>query len=278
MVFLTTQSIKADIQRQQRLSREIAAEQTKISTGKKYTAPSDSPQDWVQISEVGRQQSMNAAWQTNVAYAQSRAAQADSNLRDINNLMSNASELMIKATGYEAGTPAAEAIAQELEGVRASSNDLLNATDYQGTPVFDVGATVNVPVSRGLAVEAVGTRESIANNAAGSKSLDQVLEDAIAAVRSGTAANRTTSLGEVQQALDHVVVAQSAQGIRGNRLEQIDQRLVDNKLLLTERRSGLEDTDVTEAVMTLQTKLTNLEAAQAAFARISQKSLFDYLN
>lgn len=278
MVFLTTQSIKADIQRQQRLSREIAAEQTKISTGKKLVAPSDSPQEWVQISEVGRQQSMNAAWQTNVAYAQSRAAQADTNLTEISNLMTNASELMIKAAGYGAGTAGAEAYAQELEGIRASINDLLNATDYQGTPVFDIGTTINVPVSRGLSVEAVGTRESISDNAAGAKSLDQVLEDAINAVRSGTDADRTTSLTEVKQALDHVVVAQSAQGIRGSRLEQIGDRLVDSKIVLAERRSGLEDTDVTEAVMTLQNKLTTLEAAQAAFAKISQKSLFDYLS
>ncbi len=278
MVFITNQSIQTEILRQQRLSREVGTEQSKISSGKKLTSPSDNPQDWVKISEVGRQQSMNVAWQSNVDYAQARAAQASSNLTEINNLLLQANDKMIQATGYGAGTTAAEAIALELEGIRASINDLLNATDYQGTPVFDVGATNSVPVGRGLAMEAVGTRESISDNAAGTKSLDQVFEDAITAVRSGTTADRTSSFDEMQQALDHVIVARSEQGIRGNRLDQMEQRLIDTKIVLAEQRSGLEDTDITEAAIKLQAKLTTLEAAQAAFARISQKSLFDYLS
>ena len=54
-------------------------------------------------------------------------------------------------------------------------------------------------------------------------------------------------------------------------------RVLDSDLQLTERRSLLEDTDLTETISSLQTKLTSLEAAQAAFARISRTSLFDLL-
>jgi flagellar hook-associated protein 3 FlgL len=48
-------------------------------------------------------------------------------------------------------------------------------------------------------------------------------------------------------------------------------------LALTERRSSLEDTDLTETITKLQNKLTTLEAAQSAFARISRQSLFDLI-
>lgn len=278
MVFITNQSTQAEILRQQRLAREIATEQVKISSGNKLLAPSDNPQDWVQISEIGRQQSMNAAWKSNVAYAQSRAAQASSSLEDVNNLMANVNELLVQATAHGAGSAGAEAIALSIEGIRASINEILNKTDYQGTPIFDSGTTVNVPVSRGLSVEAVGTRESIAENVIGTKSLDQILTDAINAVRAGVPADRTASIGEAKQALDHVIVAQSKQAIRAERLDQVEDRIINNNVELVERRSGLEDTDVTEAAMTLQSKLTTLEAAQAAFARVAQKSLFDYLS
>jgi len=65
------------------------------------------------------------------------------------------------------------------------------------------------------------------------------------------------------------------QGVRAQRIENIGARLEDSQLALTERRSTLEDTDLTEVVTKLQNKLATLEAAQIAFARISKQSLFD---
>lgn len=278
MVFITSQSLSAEVLRQQKMAGQIANEQSKISTGYKINKPSDNPQDWVQISMVGRQQSINEAWQSNLQFAQSRAAKAGTNLSDVNNLMTRVTDLLVTATSTSPGSPGREAVAQELDGIRATINDLLNQTDYQGQPVFDDTNTNNVPVGAGVAVEAVGTRQSISDNAVGNRSIDQVLADAINAVRNGTDADRAQALTDARRALDHVIVAQSLQGVRTQRLEDIGDRLTDNALSLTERRSMLEDTDLTETITKLQQKLTMLEAAQAAFARISQKSLFDLIS
>jgi len=277
MVFITTQSLNAEILRQQRMAQDIANEQAKISTGYKINQPSDNPQDWIQISLLGKQQSMNAAWQSNLDFAVSRAAKGTSNLNDINNLMTRVTDLLVSATSTTPASPGREAIAIELENIRATINDLLNQTDYQGQPVFDDATTINVPVGAGLSVEAVPTRQSISDNAVGTRSLDEVLGDAIAAIRTGTDDDRGQALDDARVALDHVIVAQSVQGVRAQRLEDIDNRLTDSALALTERRSTLEDTDLTETITKLQSKLTTLEAAQAAFARISQTSLFDFL-
>ena len=277
MVFITTQSLNAEILRQQRMAQDIANEQAKISTGYKINQPSDNPQDWVQISLLGKQQSMNAAWQSNLDFAVSRAAKGTSNLNDINNLMTRVTDLLVSATSTTPASPGREAIAIELENIRATINDLLNQTDYQGQPVFDDATTINVPVGAGLSVEAVPTRQSISDNAVGTRSLDEVLGDAIAAIRTGTDDDRGQALDDARVALDHVIVAQSVQGVRAQRLEDIDNRLTDSALALTERRSTLEDTDLTETITKLQSKLTTLEAAQAAFARINQTSLFDFL-
>ncbi|MBN8829459.1 MAG: flagellin [Sphingomonadales bacterium] len=277
MVFITTQSLNAEIARQQRMAKEIANEQGKISTGHKINVASDNPQDWVQISLVGRQQSINTAWKDNLTFADSRAAKASANLGDINSLMTRVTDLLVTSTSTAQGSPGREAVAQELEGIRQTINDLLNQTDYQGQPVFDVTNTVNVPVGAGLSVEAVPTRESIANNAVGSRSLDQVLADAITAVRTGTDEERGAALNDARKALDHVIVQQSVQGVRSQRLEDISDRLTDSALALTERRSTLEDTELTETITKLQQKLMTLEAAQSAFARISRQSLFDLI-
>ncbi len=103
MVFITTQSLNAEILRQQRMAKEIAGEQAKISTGLKINQPSDNPQDWVQISLVGRQQSINEAWKSNLAFAESRSSKATSNLKDINSLMTRVTELLVGSSAVGEG-------------------------------------------------------------------------------------------------------------------------------------------------------------------------------
>jgi len=277
MVFITSQSLNAEILRQQNLARDIAGDQIKISTGKKINQPADNPQDWVQISQIGRQQAINEAWASNADFAKTRSTAAWSNLADINGLMTQVSDLLVQSASTAKDSPGREATAQAIEGIKQSVLDLLNQTDYQGTPVFDDMYTVNIPVGAGLAVDAVATRQSIMENAVGTMSLEEFLQSAIDAVRNGDAAAVSQSLADSRKALDHVIVAQSIQSVRQQRIDDIAERIVDKKLALTERRSVLEDTDVGEVVTKLQGKLITLEAAQAAFARIGRQSLFDLL-
>ncbi|MFT3965844.1 MAG: flagellin [Sphingobium sp.] len=284
MVFITNQSVNTEIKRQQKLAYDIANYQQQISTGIKFDKPSDNPQDWIQISYIGRQQSLNSAWTDNLTYAQSRAAQAASSLKDVNTLMSQVSEQLIQATSQGEGTPGAEAIALTLEGIRDSIKTILNQTDYQGTPTFDDTVSNKIPIGQGLAYEAVGTRQSIeqvvvdaSTTPPTTKSIYDILDAAIAAVRSADSDAISTSMTESKAALDHVIVAQSQQGVRTKRLDDEVSRLSDQKLNLIERRSNLEDTDLTEAVTKVQAKLVTLQAAQAVFSKINQQSLFDLL-
>lgn len=280
MVFITSQSVGAEILRQQSLSSEIATLQTQISSGKKLGQPSDNPQDWLQISAIGRQQSLTASWQSNLKYAQSRAAQASSSLNDVNNLMARVTELLVISTSNSTDSPGTEAIADELEGIKATITSILGQTDYQGTPTFDDITGISIPVGHGVTVDAVGTRQSIEDGvetAAGLKSIYEVLDGAVSAIRSGDAGAKSTSLVETRDALDHVIVAQSKQGVRSQRLDDEANRLLDADLQLTERRSGLEDSDLTDIIARVQAKLLTLQAAQVAFAKINQQSLFDLI-
>jgi flagellar hook-associated protein 3 FlgL len=278
MVFITNQSVNTEILRQQKLAVDIANYQQQISTGKKFTQPSDNPQDWIQISLVGRQQSLTNAWKDNLTFAQSRATQASSSLTDVNNLMTEVTEQLIIAKGQEPNSPGAEAVALQLEGIKATITSILKQTDYQGTPTFDDKAAITIPIAQGLSVEAVGTRQSIEEGiptANGPKTIYEVLDAAIAAVRTGVGIS--DSLTDARTSLDHVIVEQSRQGVRSQRLDQEVQRIQSANLQLTERRSGLEDTDLTEVIARVQAKLVSLQAAQAAFAKINQQSLFSLL-
>lgn len=284
MVFITNQSVSAEIKRQQKLATDIATYQQQISTGNKLDKPSDDPSSWIQISVVGRQQSLNDAYTTNLKYAQSRAQQASSSLDDIKNLMQEVNSQLVQATSQGAGTPGALAIAQTLQNVRDSISTIMNQKDYQGTPTFDSGTSNLVPIGVGLSYEAVGTKEAVetvttdtSTTPPTTKSIYDILDAAITAVQNGDSAGITKSITDTKTALDHVIVEQSKQGVRENRLDNEVSRLSTQNLNLSERKMNLSDTDLTEAVTKVQAKLVTLQAAQAVFSKINQQSLFDLL-
>src|SRR5690606_19192203 len=97
MVGITNKTLTAEIRRQQQLSQSIIAGQAAISSGVTLTKPSDNALAWVQVSDIGRAQAQQAAWQANVGYGATRASNAESNLDEINNLLVRAQDLVISA-------------------------------------------------------------------------------------------------------------------------------------------------------------------------------------
>lgn len=281
MVAISRQTVADEIKRQQALTQEIARAQIAVSSGKKLSTPSDDVYSWVEISEIGRLQANYSAWTSNVSYGESRADKAQTNLNQINALMTRAKELVLQAASTSTGDAGRATIATELQSLRDTLSELLNESDFQGVPVFDDGTTLRIPVGRGIQLEAVGTRQSVSEgiDVSGTPmTLDAILAQAITSVSSGTDADRTAALGAVEKGMDHVIAEQAKQGIRSERLSTFGERLDDVTLTLEERRSTLEDTDLSETIAKMQQKLLMLEAAQSAFARINQKSLFDLIS
>jgi len=280
MVAITSQSMTDEILRQQRLSQRITDDQAAVSTGKRVRIPSQDPQAWVQISEIGQAQAQNAAWIDTISYGQARAQKAEANLQEVNSLFSRARELMVNAATSTLDAAGQAAVVAEIQAIRSSVSELLNQKDYQGVPVFDDTTSIKVPVSRGLALDVVGTRQSIETGITVGgvpRTLDDILAEAETAAASPVQADRQNSLKSLEAGLDHIILAQSVQGIRGDRLEAVERRVSDTKLDLSERRSKLEDTDLTETIARIQANLLSLEAAQAAFARINRQTLFDLI-
>ena len=280
MVAITAQTLADEVRRQQALARSIAADQVAISGGKKLTAASQDPLAWVQVSDIGRAQAQQAAWQANAAYGQARASKADSNLTEIYNLFTRAQELLITASTTVVDQTGRAAVLAELTNIRTVANELVTEKDYQGTPIFDEAVSTPVPVSRGINLDAVGTRQSVSEGimvGGVPMSLDGILGAAITAVDGGTEAERSDALTAIKAGLGHVTHQQAAQGVRSDRLDGAVERLTDVDLNLTERRMGLENTDLTQVLAGIQAKMLTLEAAQSAFARINQQTLFDLI-
>ncbi|EAT09813.1 flagellin [Sphingobium sp. 10 DY56-G10] len=280
MVGITNKIMLAEMRRQQKLSQSIVDGQTAISTGITLNKPSDNALAWVQVSDIGRAQAQQAAWQANVNYGTTRAATAESNLSEINSLLTRAQELVTSARNGSLNDTSRAAIVEELGTIRTTIDEMLNQTDYQGTPVFDDGQSTLVPVSRGLNLAVVGTRQEVSEGIdvnGAPMSINDVLSASISAIQSGVDADIATSLDGVKAAQAHITVEQAKQGVRSDRLEVIGDRLTDVDIDLTERRADLESTDLQQVISRLQSQLLQLEAAQSAYARINQKTLFDII-
>jgi flagellar hook-associated protein 3 FlgL len=281
MVGITNKIMLAEMRRQQKLSQSIVDGQTAISTGITLNKPSDNPLAWVQVSDIGRAQAQQAAWQANVSYGTTRAGNAEANLSEINNLLTRAQELVTSARNGSLNDTSRAAIVEEMSTIRTTIDEMLNQTDYQGTPVFDDGQSTLVPVSRGLNLAVVGTRQDVSEgiDVGGTPmSIDAILAASISAIESGDDATIATSLDGVKAAQSHITIEQARQGVRSDRLEVIGTRLTDVDIDLTERRADLESTDLQDIISRVQSQLLQLEAAQSAYARINQQTLFDLIS
>ena len=281
MVGITNKIMLAEMRRQQKLSQSIVDGQTAISTGITLNKPSDDALAWVQVSDIGRAQAQQAAWQANVSYGTTRAANAEANLSEINNLLTRAQELVTSARNGSLNDTSRAAIVEEMTTIRTTIGELLNQTDYQGTPVFDDGQSTLVPVSRGLNLAVVATRQEVSEgiDVSGTPmSIDAILAQSIAAIDGGVDSEIATSLDGVKAAQSHITVELARQGVRSDRLEVVGTRLTDIDLSLTERRADLESTDLQDVISRVQAQLLQLEAAQSAFARINQQTLFDLIS
>jgi len=280
MVGITNKTLIAEIRRQQQLSQSIVEGQTAISTGITLTKPSDNALAWVQVSDIGKAQAQQGAWQANVSYGTTRAGNAESNLEEINTLLVRAQELMTSARSGSTNGSNRTAIVEEMKTIRTSISSLLNQTDYQGVPVFDNNQSVLVPVSRGLNLAVVGTRQEVSEgiDVGGTPmSLDDILAQGLNALQTGTDTDLVAALDSIKTGQSHVAIEQAKQGVRADRLDAIGQRLTNVDLDLTEQRQGLESTDLSQVISSVKSKLLQLEAAQSAFARINQQTLFDLI-
>src|SRR3546814_1316894 len=107
--------------------------------------------------------------------------------------------------------------------------------------------------------------------------LDAILGQSITALQGGVDADVVAALDAVKAAQNHVVLEQTKQGVRSDRLDVIGTRLTDIDIDIKERRADLESTDLNEVISSVSDKRIQLEEAQLAFHRNNQQTLFEQL-
>jgi flagellar hook-associated protein 3 FlgL len=97
------------------------------------------------------------------------------------------------------------------------------------------------------------------------------------AERAQFASRMGASIGQISQSIDHVLGVRAEVGTRLSAIESADAAREDLDLELQSTLSKVSDVDYAEAISRMNLQLVGLQAAQQAYTRIGQLSLFDYL-
>jgi flagellar hook-associated protein 3 FlgL len=276
---LTGTRLSLEIGRQTTLAQNVLKTQIQIATGKRIERASDDPGAAARIADLVRSQGNVESWASNVSLGQSLAAHADSILSQLSDRVVQAQSAYISAGDSALGADYRAGVAAELRSFASEIDEMAATKSSLDQPLFASSGNSRIPVGDGLTIAPVPSASEVFQT--GGVSLSQQLRDAAAALEMTDPQQRAAAYAQSTQQLGamvaHVATVHSDVGVRANRLDALQNRLATQKIDLASERSGLEDTDITLAVAQLNSQQLTLEAAQAAFARISKQTLFDIL-
>ena len=272
---LSGNRLTSEIARQSRLAGDIARTQTSIATGRRLLTPSDDSFASARVAVIDRVQADSTTWARLLAGAVALAVQADGVLASLSDRMIAAKTALVAGASGTASAADRTTYATELRALAAEVAALRATSTPAGDPLFANDAPLAVRVDTGRTVVPVDSAIRVFQS--GGVALAQELVDAAAAIDSGDRMRIDTALARIDSAVAHVAAAAGDQGLRAAQIDRLIDRHAVQAIDLAAERSGLEDTDLTTAIAQLNAQQLTLEAAQAAFARISRRTLFDIL-
>lgn len=287
------------------LSAKADSLQTQIATTKRFSAPSQDSVAYQRLAGLTRDTANDKAYAANLGTATSVLKQGDTSLTAITDQLQTATTLVTQAKNGTLNAANRKAIGEQIAGIVATLTSLANAKDARGQALFGGGdgttavstdgsytlatkPVSGIPIGEGQSVQAnetaariftVGGQVKADGTIEGGTNTLAMLSAIATALQSDdfSPSSLSTSLGDIGAATDQVSTVQASLGARAARVDMESSRLADVAVDREATRSGLEDTDITSAVVELQKTMTVLSATQASFSKLSALSLFDYL-
>jgi len=276
--------------------------QQQISLGKRILKPSDDPAGSVRLLDLDQSISRIDQFQENVDYAKNRLSLSEGTLQSVTNSLQRVRELAVQ--GFNATNSASDkaAIAAEvyqrldeivaLANSKDASGDYLYAGFKTQTQPFTGSAQTGVfeyQGDQGQRFLNIGENRTITDGNSGAEIFANIsdgaggVESAFASIynlakdleANGTSA--TTHLAQLDRILGNVLDVRSQLGARLNVLDSQDETNQSLKLNIQTTKSEIEDLDIAEAISRFNVQIASLEAAQQAFLRVQNLSLFNQM-
>jgi flagellar hook-associated protein 3 FlgL len=287
------------------ISAKLTKSQMKAASNKEISRPSDDPFNTSRAMALRQNINATKQYQRNVEDAIGWMDATEQALDKITITAREARDLLVQAGTDSTDQTSRESIAAELEQMIESIKQNASAT-YRGSYLFAGGETDVRPYDPGaddsyhgdegglnpavpgiareigpgvtLNINAVGREILGDGQAAADDGLLHVLRDAVDHLRAGDGPSlRGTDLTRLDASLDSLLEVRAANGARTNRLEAAMTRLAEVEESTVKQLSSVEDADIAETLIELNSQTAAYQAALRAGASIVQTSLMDFL-
>ena len=294
--------VNSMLDQQARLSQT----QMQLSLGKKNLTPSDDPVAATRIIDLNQGIKQTEQYQNNINAARQRLSLEDGALQGAVDVLHRIKELGVQGLNATNSPNDRITIAVEMEELNQQLLGLANTRNANGeylfsgyktdTPAFSKNAAggydytgdanrreIQIAGDRRIAdgdygTAVFGTPTGAAPVLGPSGPVDNVLE-AIDKFAADLRANapQGSSLDDIAGALDKMLTTEASVGVRLNALDRQEEVNSGYILELQTLLSTTEDLDYTEAISRFNLQTVSLQAAQQAFTKVQDLSLFKFL-
>lgn len=264
--------------------------QDQAASMKRLRKPSDAPADVASAMELHAGINRNDQLSRNVDDASAWLGTADNALTSAVTQLQRVNDLIVQARNASIDSTARQGIAAEIDSIRSTLLGLAN-TKYAGRPVFGGTASggvaydsdgnyvgISTPVERTIAP---GQRIQV--NVNGEDVFGAPGNDMFTTLRlvSDAVRNDPTQLDSLGATLDSQVSNAQTQlaqvGARFRRVDAVKTQNTADAVTMKQNLSSIEDADLAQVMMQLQTQQIAYQAALQATAKAIQPSLADFL-
>lgn len=265
----------AEIRRQTSLADTISRLQKQISSGVRIDRPSDDPVAAARISGFRQQQSDMSTWLANLDIGITATSQADGVLKNASDLVARYQQLTVAGASGSASAADRATMANELRSIADELDSLQGATDASGNALFPLGASMQLRIDAGTTVPMMRDRAALFE--VSGVNVGDMVRNAATAMDSGNSAAIQATVSEARTAVGKIADSAAMVGLDAARLDRVRDSHLARQIDVQTERKAFESTDLTQAIAELNATQVTLDAAQAAFARINRKTLFDIL-
>lgn len=263
-----------------------------LYSGKKISKPSDDPMIAMKGVSYRSELARINQFERNTSEVNSWLDNTDAAMDQTNQAMQRLKELAVKASNGTNSDDEYQSIVEEAKQLKEHLVDIAN-TNVNGRYIFngtnsdtppvtmDDDGTISavfadddviIEVSSGITVKANTDGSSVFGE---NGDLFETVDKFIKSLEDGEGIEE--SIGELDASIGNVLDSRAEIGARMNRVELVENRLADQKIVTTKTLSDNEDVDFAEAITNLITQESLHRAALSAGSRIIQPSLVDFL-
>ena len=267
--------------------------QVRLGTGKQFDRSSQNVSGMnLSLTLRAERRSIEQAMR-NGEDGRARVNLADSKIQQILTALHRVRDLAVRGSSTIQQTER-DAIAEEMVSIRDSLVALANSTYLDqrlfggytsGDAVTYVAGSWTFTGDTGVVNRRISETEIVPVNVTGdeifgfnaAQDVFTMIDDLEADVRAGDVSTVSNTIDDLDSAADRLSFGLARLGTSGNRIENALSRDLEQLETIRTRQSEVEDVDLAEAVMELQTQEVALQATLGALSLALQPSLVDFL-